>query len=125
MPSIREIRRYEDAEHTFVSVLLEDASAGDVLAVQVPQLGRIVRVRAKSDGGDTLPRFVDMATPPVGAYGLDELGETPCDAAEELDTITSIPYVMGSRKLGIDPGGDVSNDNVRVDLWIVNSWRGV
>lgn len=125
MSTIREIRRYEDAEHTFVSVLLEDVTADEVLPVRVPKLGRIVRVRAESDGGNALPRFVDMATPPVQAFGLAEIGEAPGPASGDIDTITNIPYVLESKEMGIDPGGVVSNDNVRVDLWIVNSWRGV
>lgn len=124
--SYRELVRRESSEGVFVSLLLLDASASDVAFFEAPRQGRILRIRAESTGASdkVLPEFIDADTPPVAAYGLSEIGICPGTQDDEVDSIASIVYFLSGSQMGVRPGGNASNDTIRIDVWIAPHWRG-
>jgi len=95
--------------------LINDTADDDRVTLSIPVVGRVVRVRWKTDDSavHVLPRLVRAALPNDDvAFGIGEIfAELANSAAHTGDVLLDIPYVCPGGAAEVEPGGNITTSD--------------
>ena len=98
--------------------------ASDLIMIQVPSLGRIMRVKGKIDANDFQPRLLAAADASISAFDTDEIASPLEGAAGDLDALLEVPYLLEQGRMWWHVRGTASDNAVDLEILIRPSWGG-
>lgn len=98
--------------------------ASDLIMIQVPSLGRIVRVKGKIDGNTFQPRLLAAQDAAITAFSTDEIASPLADAGGDFDAQLDVPYLLEQGLMWWHIQGTASANAVDLEILIRPSWGG-
>ena len=96
--------------------------AADLIMIQVPRLGRIMRVKGKISANDFQPRLLAADDASITAFDTDEIASPLEAAAGDLDALLDVPYLLEQGRMWWHVRGTASDDAVELEILIRPSW---
>lgn len=100
------------------------ASAADLIKVEIPRRGRLVRLKGSVDANTIQPRLLEVEDAAVAAFSVDELVSPLEAAADEFDVLVDVPYLLERGVVFWHIQGTAANDLAVLEILLQPVWEG-